>query len=68
MVYSVRRFVLSLALCYFLLVSFVFVYHSDLFDFYVFALMQRLCWEPLCEPNFLCISVVKVASGPRMVG
>ena len=30
----------------------------------------RLClslgWEPLCEPNFLCVSVLRVASGPRV--
>ena len=30
----------------------VFVYYSDKFDFYVFALMHGLGWEPLCEPNF----------------
>ena len=29
----------------------VFVYHSDLFDFYVFAMIHRLSREPLCEPN-----------------
>ena len=23
----------------------------DLFDFDVFAMMHRLSWEPLCEPN-----------------
>ena len=28
--------------------------------------MHRLSWEPLCEPNFLCISVLRVASGPRV--
>ena len=30
----------------------VFVYHSDYFNFYVFALMHWLSWELLCEPNF----------------
>ena len=28
--------------------------------------MHWLSWEPLCEPNFLCISVLRVASGPRV--
>ena len=28
--------------------------------------MHGLRWEPLCEPNFLCISVLRVASGPRV--
>ena len=28
--------------------------------------MHGLSWEPLCEPNFLCISVLRVASGPRV--
>ena len=28
--------------------------------------MHWLSWEPLCEPIFLCISVLKVASGPRV--
>ena len=27
--------------------------------------MQLLRWEPLCEP-FLCISVLRVSSGPRV--
>ena len=30
-----------------------FVYYSDYFDFYVFALMHWLSWEPLCEPHFM---------------
>ena len=30
----------------------VFVCYSDSFDFYVFALMHWLGWEPLCEPTF----------------
>ena len=28
--------------------------------------MHWLSWEPLCEPNFSCISVLRVASGPRV--
>ena len=28
--------------------------------------MHGLSWEPLYEPNFLCISVLRVASGPRV--
>ena len=28
--------------------------------------MHWLNWEPLCEPNFLCISVLRVASGRRV--
>ena len=28
--------------------------------------MHGLGWEPLCEPIFLCISVLRVASGPRV--
>ena len=28
--------------------------------------MHGLSWEPLCEPNFLCVSVLRVASGPRV--
>ena len=28
--------------------------------------MHWLSWEPLCEPNFLCISVLRVALGPRV--
>ena len=28
--------------------------------------MHWLSWEPLCDPNILCISVLRVASGPRM--
>ena len=28
--------------------------------------MHWLSWEPLCEPIFLCISVLRVASGPRV--
>ena len=28
------------------------LYYSDKFDFYVFALMHWLSWEPLCEPTF----------------
>ena len=28
--------------------------------------MHWLSWEPLCEPIFLCISVFRVASGPRV--
>ena len=28
--------------------------------------MHWLCWEPLCEPNFLCVSVLRVASWPRV--
>ena len=28
--------------------------------------MHGLSWGPLCEPNFLCISVLRVASGPRV--
>ena len=28
--------------------------------------MHWRSWEPLCEPNFLCISVLRVASGPRV--
>ena len=28
--------------------------------------MHWLSWEPLCEPNFLCISVLRVTSGPRV--
>ena len=28
--------------------------------------MHGLSWEPLCEPNFLCISVLRVALGPRV--
>ena len=28
--------------------------------------MHWLSWEPLCEPNFLCIYVLRVASGPRV--
>ena len=27
---------------------------------------MHLSWEPLCEPNFLCVSVLRVASGPRV--
>ena len=34
--------------------------------FYVFALMHWLSWEPLCEPIFFCVSVLRVASGPRV--
>ena len=45
----------------------VFGYHSNSFDFYFFALMYWLSWEPLCEPNFfLCISALRVASGPMV--
>ena len=28
--------------------------------------MHWLSWEPLCEPNFLCISILRVASGHRV--
>ena len=28
--------------------------------------MHWLSWMPLCEPNFLCIYVLRVASGPRV--
>ena len=28
--------------------------------------MHWLSWEPLCEPIFLCISVLRVASGPKV--
>ena len=28
--------------------------------------MINLSWEPLCEPIFLCISVLRVALGPRV--
>ena len=28
--------------------------------------MHWVSWEPLCEPNFLIISVLRVASGPRV--
>ena len=28
--------------------------------------MHSLSWEPLCEPIFFCISVLRVASGPRV--
>ena len=28
--------------------------------------MYWLSWERFCEPNFLCISILRVASGPRM--
>ena len=28
--------------------------------------MHWLSWEPLCEPIFLCISVLRVASGSRV--
>ena len=28
--------------------------------------MHLLSWEPICEPNFLCISVLRVASGLRV--
>ena len=34
--------------------------------FFVFALMHWLSLEPLGESIFLCISVLRVASGPRM--
>ena len=48
----------------------VFVYHSDEFDIYVFALMHWLSWKPLCEPNFffyvLCVFALRITSG-RMV-
>ena len=35
----------------------VFVYYSDWFDFYVFALMHWLSWEPLCGPVFVCFCI-----------
>ena len=25
-----------------------------------------MSWEPLCEPNFLCFSVLRATSGPRV--
>ena len=28
--------------------------------------MHWLSWEPLCEPFFWCISLLRVASGPRV--
>ena len=34
--------------------------------FHVFALMHWLSWESLRKLNFLCISVLRVASGPRV--
>ena len=33
---------------------------------FCFALMHCLSWELLCEPNFLCISVLSIVSGPRV--
>ena len=43
----------------------VYVCCGGLFVFCVFALMNELGWEPLCGPIFfLCISVLRVASGP----
>ena len=36
------------------------------FDFYIFATTHRLSWEPLCESNVSFISVLRVASGPRV--
>ena len=40
--------------------------HSDRFDF-VFSL-RCIDWvrKPLCEPNFLCIFVLRIISGPRV--
>ena len=40
--------------------------HSDRFDF-VFSLrcIDRVR-KPLCEPNFLCIFVLRIISGPRV--
>ena len=40
--------------------------HRNNEDFCVFALMHLLSWGPLCEPNFVCISVLGIASGPRV--
>ena len=45
---------------------FIFVYDIDLFDLYVFAKMHPLSLGPLSEPIFLCISKLRVASGPRV--
>ena len=39
---------------------------SDEFDFYVFTLTHWPSSEPLCEPNFYVISVLRVASGSRV--
>ena len=47
-------------------INIVFVYHSDEFDFYVFALMHWLSWEPLCEPNFYVFPVLGATSGCRV--
>ena len=46
--------------------SFVFVFHSDLFDFYVFALMHFSELGAFMRTECLCISVLRVASGPTV--
>ena len=47
-----------------------FVYYGDWFDFYVFALVRWLGWGAFVRADFLCVSVLRVASGPgvRLAG